>query len=216
MIETLLRSENIIHLGAALYLAGFLFRDQIMLRAFIIAGDVVYVLYFLLAPPEPLWGGVFWSCVFTLVNLWMIGRVVADRTSLRMTEEERRLFNLLDCLSPGEFRRLIRTGRWQSATAPTVLTEEGKDLDTLFFVLDGEIVVDKAGERRTVGPGIFIGEVAFLLSRPASATVTVAAGARLVAWRRGDLRRLQLRAPSLAIALSAALNRDMAAKVARA
>jgi hypothetical protein len=43
----------------------------------------------------------------------------------------------------------------------------------------------------------------------------VAAGARYVTWNNAVLRRQQLRAPSLAIALSAALNKDMAVKVAR-
>jgi hypothetical protein len=58
--------------------------------------------------------------------------------------------------------------------------------------------------------------VSFLLTQPASATVTVAPEARYVVWDAGALRRLLLRAPSLRIAFNAALNRDMAAKVARA
>ena len=43
MLESLFAKENIVHLGAALYLVGFLFRDQIMLRGVIIAGDLVYI-----------------------------------------------------------------------------------------------------------------------------------------------------------------------------
>ncbi len=86
MLESIWNKDNIVHIGAAFYLAGFLFRDQLMLRAFIIGGDVVYILYFLLAPNEPLWGGVFWSAVFMAVNAWMIGGIVADRTQFRMSE----------------------------------------------------------------------------------------------------------------------------------
>jgi len=56
MAETLLAKENIVHIGAALYLVGFLFRDQILLRAFVIAGDLVYISYFYFAPQVPLWG----------------------------------------------------------------------------------------------------------------------------------------------------------------
>lgn len=63
MVEALLVKENIVHLGAALYLAGFLFRDQILLRALVIAGDLVYISYFYFAPEVPLWGGIFWSSV---------------------------------------------------------------------------------------------------------------------------------------------------------
>ena len=57
MIEHILVSENIVHVGALLYLAGFLFRNQIVLRSLIIAGDFVYILYFYFAPDVPLWGG---------------------------------------------------------------------------------------------------------------------------------------------------------------
>lgn len=57
MIEGLFASENIVHAGALLYLAGFLFRNQLILRGLIIAGDFVYILYFYFAPEVPLWGG---------------------------------------------------------------------------------------------------------------------------------------------------------------
>jgi len=217
LFETLLVKENIVHLGAALYLVGFLFRDQILLRAFIIGGDAVYISYFYFVPGVPLWGGIFWSAVFALVNAVMIARIMADRTAFRMTPEERQLFELLGTLSPGEFRRLVKAGHWLTATGTTLLAEEDRPLERLYYVLDGEIVIGKTGrDPFTVAPRTFIGEVAFLLPRPASATLTVTAGTRYVSWDRAALRRLQLRAPSLAFALAAALNRDMAAKVARA
>lgn len=73
MIESLVASENIVHVGAMLYLAGFLFRNQLILRGLIVAGDLVYILYFYFAPDIPLWGGIFWSILFTVVNLAMIG-----------------------------------------------------------------------------------------------------------------------------------------------
>jgi hypothetical protein len=216
MLATLLAKENIVHVGALLYFAGFLFSDQLVLRAFVIAGDLVYIVYFLAAPAEPLWGGIFWSAIFIAVNVWMIGRLVADRADFRMSEEERRLFQLLETLSPGEFRRLIKLGRWHSAEKTTVLTVEDKPLDRLYYVLSGDIDIDKVGQVRTIGPETFIGEVAFLTSRPASATVTITAGARYVVWEMGPLRRLLFRTPSLHIAVSSALNRHMAVKIARA
>lgn len=216
MVDAMLVKENIVHLGALLYCVGFLCRDQILLRAFIIAGDIIYVLYFFFAPEVPLWGGIFWSGVFTLVNVWMITRIVTDRTRFRMSADEDRLHRLLDPLTPGEFRRLMKLGRWHSAEGPTVLTEEDKPLDRLYFVLDGGIAIDKAGARFTIAPGTFIGEVGFVLRQPASATVTVDPGARYVTWESGALRRLLLRAPELGVALGAVFNKDMAAKVARA
>src|SRR5262245_18123214 len=216
MVQALFVKENIVHIAAALYLVGFLFRGQIMLRTFVIAGDLVYISYFYCAPEVPLGGGVFLSAIFMLGNVAMIARVVAGRTSFRMNGEERQLFDLLGTLSPGEFRQLIRLGRWRTATETTVLAEQDQPLEQLYYVLDGNIAVEKSGcAPRLIGPHAFIGEVAFLLHQPASATVTLSPGARYVTWDRAALCREQLRAPSLAVALSAALNRDMAAKVAR-
>ncbi len=216
MTEALFDSDNFVHLAAGLYLVGFLFRDQIMLRALVIAGDVVFILYYLFAPAEPLWGGILWSVVFMAVNAVMIMRIAADRTHFGIEQEHLRLFQTLDTMTPGEFRRMMRSARWETATGELRLTEEGSPLSRLYFVLDGPVMIEKAGKHMTVEGGIFIGEVAFLLNRPASATVIVPAGARYVVWESVDLRRLLLRAPSLRIALDAALNRDMAGKVARA
>jgi CRP-like cAMP-binding protein len=216
MFALLFTTDNIAHVGALLYLAGFLLRDQILLRAFVMGGDFVYIMYFYFAPAMPLWGGVFWSVVLVLVNASMIIKLLAERRDFAMNEEERRLFSLLDGLTPGEFRRLVKAGEWCSAGPATVVTRENENVDHLYYVLDGTIGLAKAGQAFSIRPETFIGEIAFLLKRPASATVTLPEGARYISWEIGALRRLMLRAPSLAVALAAALNRDMAEKVARA
>ena len=215
MLDAVLVDENIVHIGAALYLAGFLCRDQLLLRGFIVVGDIVYMLYFYFAPETPLWGGIFWSVVFTLANVAMIGRIIADRTPRRMHEDDRRLHGFLDTLTPGEFRRLMRDAEWRTAYQATTITEEGKPLNRLVYVLEGTITVEKGGKTFPVAAPTFIGEVAFLTDRAASATVTLSEGARYVTWDMGRLRRLLVRAPTLRIGLGAALNRDMAEKVAR-
>jgi hypothetical protein len=208
--------ENLVHIAAAIYLAGFLFRDQIMLRALVIIGDFVYTAYYLLAPAQPLWGGAAWSVIFIVVNTVMISRIIADRAHFGLSDDELRLFRKLDTMTPGEFRRFMRMGSWRTATEPAVLTYEGKAVENLYFLLDGAATIEKAGRAIPIDAGVFIGEVAFLLTQPASATVTVEPHTRYVVWDAGVLRRLLIRSPSLRIAFNAALNRDMAAKVARA
>ena len=49
--------------------SAFLFRDQFILRGLILVGNLVYILYFYFAPESPLWGGIFWSAMFTIVNV---------------------------------------------------------------------------------------------------------------------------------------------------
>jgi hypothetical protein len=67
MLDGVLVKENIVHLAAFLYLAGFLCRDQLLLRGFIVAGDVVYILYFS-SRRRRRCGRHLWSLIFTLAN----------------------------------------------------------------------------------------------------------------------------------------------------
>src|SRR6185295_254951 len=122
----------------------------------------------------------------------------------------------LDALTPGEFRRLMKVAAWRTAEAATILTVEGQPVRQLAYVVSGDATIEKNCRRFPLRPPAFVGEVAFLTARPASATVTLAPGSRYVVWEMSPLQRLLLRAPSLRIGLGAALNRDMAEKVARA
>jgi hypothetical protein len=187
-----------------------------MLRSLVIVGNIVYVVYYYVVVDHPLWGGIFRSVVGILINAVMIGRIVADRAYFGLSDDERALHAQLDTLTPGEFRRLMKAGRWRTATAETVISEEGRPLAELTYVLAGTVTVDKGGTRFVLAPPAFVGEVAFVTHRPASATVRLSPGARYVTWEMGTLQRLLLRAPSLRIGLGAAFNRDMAEKVAKA
>ena len=78
VIADLFVSKNIVHVAALLFLLGFLSRDQFILRGLVLLGDLLYVLYFYFAPDEPLWGGIFWSAMFTIVNIAMIWLIFFD------------------------------------------------------------------------------------------------------------------------------------------
>jgi hypothetical protein len=214
MIEQFLVSESIVHIGAVLYLAGFLFRNQIMLRGFIIAGDFFYILYYLFAPDVPLWGGIFWSAMFMLANVVMIALIVADRMHFRLDSNEKRLFELLHDLSPGQFRRFLKIGRAEIAASHLGITQEGKGLEELFFVLDRNITIEKKGSRAVIPSDTFIGEIAFLLGEPASATVTLEPGTPYFIWEKNQLKALMQAKPDLGNSLSLAMNRKMAQKIA--
>jgi hypothetical protein len=216
MIEGLFASENIVHVGALLYLAGFLFRNQLILRGLIIAGDFVYILYFYFAPDVPLWGGIFWSVMFTVVNLGMIGLIVADTMHFNLTANEKKLFGLLENLTPGEFRQLLGAGKEELAKVPAVITREGQILEKLYFILDGTMTIEKGGQRWPSESQTFIGEIAFLLARPATATVTLEAGTVYFVWDAEPLHRLLRGSPALNTALSAIMNKKLAQKVASA
>ena len=214
MIESLLVSENIVHAGALLYLLAFLFRDQVILRSLIIAGDFVYILYFYYAPEVPLWGGIFWSTMFTIVNVVMIAMIVADKMHFRLDSNERKLFDRLQDLSPGQFRQLLKAGREEVAASHLAITQEGVPLEELYFVLDRPITIEKKGSRAMTASDTFVGEIAFLLGQPATATVTLQPGTAYFVWNSAALKSLMQAKPGLGTALSSAMNKKLAQKIA--
>ena len=145
VFEQLLDSRSIVHVGALLYLLGFLFRDQLVLRGLIILGDLVYILYFYFAPDIPLWGGIFWSATFTMVNVVMIWLIYLDEVQFSLPANERKLFDLLVDLTPGQFRKLLKAGRQKVATSPIVITRENEPLHQLYFITDGQVTIGKGG-----------------------------------------------------------------------
>jgi hypothetical protein len=204
-----------VHYGALLYLVCFIFRDQILLRSFAIAGDLANTVYFYGGTGTALWAPLFWCMMNISINLVMIGIILNDQRHAGMSDDELSLFRKLDALTPGDFRKLIRIGKWHRAPAETVLTEQTKEVDRLFYVLEGDIDIEKSGRSIHSPAGLFIGEIAFLRGRPATATVKVGEGAHYFEWRKSDLQRLFDKQPDLRNAFASLLNADMAEKVAR-
>lgn len=215
-LSDLFATENIVHIGAIIYVCGLFCRNQLLLRALIILGDLVYILYYFVEPATPLWGAIFWSSMFILVNVWMIALIVAEKMNFGLSAREFRLFQLLQELTPGQFRSLLKVARQGEAGETIEITTEGRDLDKLYFVLNGSMVIEKFGSAALTDPETFIGEIAFLLQRPATATVKLEKGSVYFVWETSALRKLLEAKPALRTALTAAMNRNLANKVAKA
>ncbi len=204
----------LIHMAALLQVVGLLLRRQLLLRLFVLAGSLVYVAYFYFHGAEPMWAAIFWSSVLGAANIVGITRLVLERLSFRQSEDEQHFLRMLRTLKPGELRRLMRLAHWREAEETTTLTQEGQPVRNLYFVLDGKVDIVKAGKPFSTGPGVFIGEIAFLLNTPASATVFLAPGTKYIEWPAESLRRLINRTPSLGLSMEQLFNQELARKVA--
>ncbi len=138
------------------------------------------------------------------------------RCSSACRADERKLFDLLGDLTPGQFRKLLKAGRQEVATSPLVITQENEPSNELYFIIEGKITIAKGGQRTVSEGKTFIGEIAFLLSRPATATVTLEPGCHYCVWNSKALHAVLNGNPALRTALSAAMNRKLAEKVAQA
>jgi CRP-like cAMP-binding protein len=207
-------AQNLVHVAAVFTLLCFLFRDQVKLRIFAAIGDLLLSVYYYVAFPDPLWNPMIWSLLNVIINTSMILLILRDGREGGMSDDELSLFRNLDTLSPGQFRKLAKRGTWARAEEPETLTTEGEPLDTLHYVLSGHVNVRKAGRDLAVRPKLFIGELAFLRKRPATATVTISGDAHYISWSHDDLEKLFNRNAELRTSMQLMLGRDMAEKMA--
>ncbi len=215
MLEAILESGWLIHVAALLQVVGLVLRRQLVLRIFLLAGSLVYVAFFYWHGAGPMLSAAFWSAALGAANLVGIVRLILERLHFRQSDDERHFLETLRVLTPGELRRLMRLARWQVTDATTTLTHEGQPVRSLYFVLEGGIDIVKGGKAFSSRPGIFIGEVAFLLNTPASATVFLAPGAKYIEWPAEPLRKLLERTPSLENTMEQLFNQMLARKVAQ-
>jgi Cyclic nucleotide-binding domain len=205
---------GLIHVAALISVAALTCRDQIVLRGLLVLSTLLYILYYFVVPEVLLWDAIFWTAVNLGVNLFVMSRLLLARTQFRLSEDERRLFAALGTLEPGEFRALMKVAIWRKTETTQILVREGAPVEKIFYVLDGRPEVSKAGRSFPIRPLAFIGEIGFLRKTPATATVTVEPGTCYVEWPAKALSALQLRRPSIKIALDGLLASDMAAKMA--
>jgi len=85
----------------------------------------------------------------------------------------RKVLYILGKLQDSDLQWLLEAGAARNCSAGSVLIHEGKPIDSLFIVIEGEFSVEKGGaELARLDVGEVVGEMSFLDARPPSATVT--------------------------------------------
>ncbi|MEM7291320.1 MAG: cyclic nucleotide-binding domain-containing protein, partial [Pseudomonadota bacterium] len=213
-LEEMISPAVLIHLGAVLYIIGFLVRDELILRLLVLLGTVLYILYYFLFPEMPLWDAIITSSVLGVANLWVLFKIMFERTTFALSEEERELYQYFDTLNPGQFRRVLRSAIWHSATGGELLCIEADKASRLYFVMDGTVEIEKNGKTFPVEGKKFIGEIAFVLEGEYTATVKAKRGLRYAEWSASELRKLMKKNQPINNAVTALFNRDLASKLA--
>ncbi len=213
-LSSFLTANIFVHIALAFYVAGFLTRNELLLRGLILCGTCFYILYYYFVSETPLWDAILASSVIGLANIVMITVILREGSLIGMNADMRRLFSAFPTLNPGQFRRIMRVADWQTATKDAVICEKDQELDRLFFVTKGEMRLLRDGRETPIPAGNFIGEISFLIGGAATADVIAPEGTQYVAWRKSELRQLMERSPRLSNALGALFNVDIARKLA--
>ena len=203
-----------LHLAGLVSVSALALKDQLKLRGVLMLGITFSALAHVVGLRHPAWPDLFWNAVSFAINIFVLTQLILDRTHIGLSREQEKLFSAFRVLTPGEFRALEGVAEWKTAQEGETLTTEGVLPGHLYYVVEGEVRIAKGERVFTIRPKTFIGEVAYLHDQPASATVTVSAGARYLQWEVAVLeRRLDSRS-ALRTALMRLLSLDTAQKVA--
>ena len=182
------------HLSYVLIAVSYWLTDMFWLRLMAIVGLSLEILYFLFTG----------------------GDLRRDRLlSLRLPEADRELLrSVLTGLDDAQIARLLVAGWFSDIAKGTTLAEENKPLDKLFFICAGHVRVTIAGrEVSHLQKGNFVGEVAFLTEKPATATVIAEDSVRALVFERAALSRFFRNEAEVAGLIYQLLGRELAHKI---
>jgi len=174
-IEWLFRLESLVVISLLFKGLGFLVRDELLLRLLVTAGIICDVFFYALQP-VPILPPVISSLILISINLGILVVLILERTTLAMSDREKRLFAAFDTLTPGQFRKLKRMGRFHTTTGRTEILTEGEVPATLYYIESAGFELKKAEFLAKVDKPAFAGEIAYLSGSAASATVTLPPG----------------------------------------
>jgi CRP-like cAMP-binding protein len=161
------------------------------------------------------WPGMAGTALIVAASLLWFLRAEQGQRQFKLTAEQMMLFARLPGLTPGQFKSLLDLASWSEPQTALQLTEEGKQPAALHYILEGKVDVNKKGKVFPLGPHAFVGELAFLRNKPATATVHARPGSLVVSWPADRLQALFQSDSGIRQAMSALLSADLAEKIAR-
>jgi len=202
------------HLSYILIAISYWLTEIFWLRVVAVIGLSLEIVYFLMSGGD-LRTGIGWDLVFILINLYQLGRLVQDRLSLRLPEKDRDLLRrVFTGLDDGQIVRLLGAGALCDLPAGTRLAEENEALARLYFLCAGRVGVTIGGRAVSqLEAGNFVGEVAFLTERPATATVTAETDLRALVFERDRLKRFFQNETEVAGLIYQLIGRELAHKI---
>jgi CRP-like cAMP-binding protein len=202
------------HLSYALIAVSYWLTRIFWLRVTAIVGLFLEIGYFSLSGGD-LRTGVAWDIVFILINLYQLFWLIQERLRLRLPEHHRDVLrSAMIGLPDADIARLLTVGELADLGDGAILTTENQELTKLYFICDGQTDVIVSGRKvSSVGRGSFVGEVAFITGKTATATVTASGAVTVVVFDRYKLKAFLRKQDQLTSVFYELLGRDLAQKI---
>lgn len=199
-----------------MFVLGYLILDQILLRIMLLVGTALYIWYYAVVDDTPLWPAIWASSATGTANLIGLISLLYRRSSWAIPKRSRDLYGHFKLLPPGDFAKLMTVADRVKRPAGHRLTEAGRPVETLYYVIDGTVRVEKNGARFSIEKRTFVGEVGYLTGHMASASTMLESDGELLEWDVAQLKRRVSRDPRFGLAMDTIISLDLAGKVARA
>ena len=153
--------------------------------------------------------------MFIAINLVHLLRLTRERMRVRLADDDHDLLRtLFDGLDDAQIGMLLSSASWHKAPVGEQLTVEGVPVSALMLIAAGQVSVDVGDQTiARMGPGSFIGEMAFLTGGTASATVTATHPTRVMKIDQTRLKTLLVIDSQIAAVLHRLLGADLAQKL---
>jgi hypothetical protein len=204
--------DNLAHIAYALIACSFVVKDIFFLRILSVIASLSFIMFFI---HQETFVPVYWNLGFITVNAYHIFHLVYERKGIHFDEYQEELYHsVFQLFSPVEFMKLIRLAEWKVAHPGEVLTHQDEEQDQMILLYHGRASVEVADSKvAELKDGAFIGEMAFLTGKSASATVVVVEETRYVSWEIDKLKSFLKRNPSLRFGLQGIIGQDLSKKL---
>jgi len=195
--------------------ASYLVTNIYWLRLLAIIALTAEAVYFYMAGDRQLWVGILWAGIFNAINIVQLILLAQARLKVRMSEEEKTLHSsIFGKLEKVDFSRILAVGHFLELPEGTELTRQDGAVENVHLLLSGHarVIVDSA-VIANLSAGDFVGEMAYIGSCNASATVVTAGRCRTFRIGIDDLRALTGKHEKIEAAMNARFSIDLAHKL---
>lgn len=172
----------VLNFGSFATLVGFTRTDVLELRALSVTGSLTFVAYTLWQPPPIRWPSVYWSMLFSTVNLYKIANILHERKGkVVLSPRQEEIYHehfLPHGVTPKQFERIMSKGTLRTIKSGGLISRQGNEMNTIKLVVKGSTRASVTGRHLTAigskpgnksrfaggDSGAWIGEMAFLQS----------------------------------------------------
>ena len=203
------------HMSYVLLILSMMMRSMTWLRIIAVMAGLVSVGYGIVLQDAVV---IFWEVIFVSVNLVQLLLMEIQNRRARFSADEEQFINsVLAGVEKAHCSSLLKLAQHVEFDVEEKLTREGEPVESLLFILEGAVRIERDGELVGVcGHDDFLGELGFMLGTEASATAIVANSARCLSFEFEPLKALLDKNHNLRYALEASFNRNVMGKLVKA